>query len=65
MKILKIVGRGGHIRMVTEEIWQEDYTEYKARVKETQKQKIERENAEMGVFILVEDDFNEVVKNGN
>jgi len=33
--------------------------------KETQKQKIERENAEMGVFILVEDDFNEVVKNGN
>jgi len=62
MKILKIVGRGGHIRMVTEEIWQEDYTEYKARVKETQKQKVIRENLDAGVFILVEDDFEEVEK---
>jgi len=31
---------------------------------ETQKQKVIRENLDAGVFILVEDDFNEVVKNG-
>jgi len=32
---------------------------------ESDRDKVIRENAEMGVFILVEDDFEEVIKNGN